>query len=130
MCCSHRCVMISLTVIVMMAGLHPTVTKEVEVEVLTAALHRSVRTHSLWLSKWTRNMFLPVALYFLLDYSLRDGLLIFFLLVVPILVVLIIVLLYVFKRDSLNRCVKGRPSKRNRSINHLSRLIYFKFLWY
>lgn len=50
-----------------------------------------------------------------IDYSLRDGLLIFFLLVVPILVVLIVVLLYVFKRDSLNRCVKGRPSKRNRS---------------
>ncbi|KAI7796954.1 disintegrin and metalloproteinase domain-containing protein 9 isoform X2 [Triplophysa rosa] len=52
-----------------------------------------------------------------IDYSLRDGLLIFFLLVVPILVVLIIVLLYVFKRDSLKRCVKGRPSKRNRSSN-------------
>ncbi|XP_056627688.1 disintegrin and metalloproteinase domain-containing protein 9 isoform X2 [Triplophysa dalaica] len=50
-----------------------------------------------------------------IDYSLRDGLLIFFLLVVPILVVLIIVLLYVFKRDALNRCVKCRTSKRNRS---------------
>lgn len=43
----HRCVMINLTVIVMMAGHHPTVTKEVEVEVLTAALRRSVRSRSL-----------------------------------------------------------------------------------
>ncbi|XP_051771375.1 disintegrin and metalloproteinase domain-containing protein 9 [Ctenopharyngodon idella] len=52
-----------------------------------------------------------------IDYSLRDGLLIFFLLVVPILVVLIIVLLYVFRRDSLNRCIKGCPSRRQRSTN-------------
>uniref|UniRef100_A0A673M8I2 Disintegrin and metalloproteinase domain-containing protein 9-like n=1 Tax=Sinocyclocheilus rhinocerous TaxID=307959 RepID=A0A673M8I2_9TELE len=53
-----------------------------------------------------------------IDYSLRDGLLIFFLLVVPILVVLIIILLYIFRRDSFNRCVKCRPSKPQRSINH------------
>uniref|UniRef100_A0A673LY82 Disintegrin and metalloproteinase domain-containing protein 9-like n=1 Tax=Sinocyclocheilus rhinocerous TaxID=307959 RepID=A0A673LY82_9TELE len=50
-----------------------------------------------------------------IDYSLRDGLLIFFLLVVPILVVLIIILLYIFRRDSFNRCVKCRPSKPQRS---------------
>ncbi|XP_073684708.1 disintegrin and metalloproteinase domain-containing protein 9 [Garra rufa] len=50
-----------------------------------------------------------------IDYSLRDGLLIFFLLVVPILVVIIIILLYVFRRGSFNRCVKRRPSKSQRS---------------
>lgn len=52
-----------------------------------------------------------------IDYSLRNGLLIFFLLVVPILVVLIIVLLYVFKRDSLKRFLKGCPSIRKRPTN-------------
>ncbi|XP_056090481.1 disintegrin and metalloproteinase domain-containing protein 9 [Rhinichthys klamathensis goyatoka] len=52
-----------------------------------------------------------------IDYSLRDGLLIFFLLVVPILVVLIIALLYVFRRDSLNCCIKGCPSRHKRSTN-------------
>ncbi|KAK7122943.1 hypothetical protein R3I94_019909 [Phoxinus phoxinus] len=52
-----------------------------------------------------------------IDYSLRDGLLIFFLLVVPILVVIIIALLYVFKRDSLNCCIKGCPSRHKRSPN-------------
>lgn len=52
-----------------------------------------------------------------IDYSLRDGLLIFFLLVVPILVALIIILLYIFKRDSFNCCVKCRPTKRQRSAN-------------
>ncbi|XP_052466772.1 disintegrin and metalloproteinase domain-containing protein 9 [Carassius gibelio] len=52
-----------------------------------------------------------------IDYSLRDGLLIFFLLVVPILVVIIIILLYIFRRDCFNRCVKCRPSKRPRSAN-------------
>ncbi|XP_043109003.1 disintegrin and metalloproteinase domain-containing protein 9 [Puntigrus tetrazona] len=50
-----------------------------------------------------------------IDYSLRNGLLIFFLLVVPVLVVLIIIFLYVFKRDSLSRCRKSRPSKSQRS---------------
>ncbi|XP_062860045.1 disintegrin and metalloproteinase domain-containing protein 9 [Trichomycterus rosablanca] len=40
-----------------------------------------------------------------IDYSLRDGLLIFFLLVLPILIFLIVVLLYVFKRDAFNRCL-------------------------
>ncbi|XDV44868.1 hypothetical protein PO909_013086 [Leuciscus waleckii] len=52
-----------------------------------------------------------------IDYSLRDGLLIFFLLVVPILVVLIIALLYVFKRDSLSCCIKGCPSRHKRPTN-------------
>ncbi|XP_067285607.1 disintegrin and metalloproteinase domain-containing protein 9 [Pseudorasbora parva] len=52
-----------------------------------------------------------------IDYSLRDGLLIFFLLVVPILVVIIIALLYIFKRDSLNCCRKGCPSRPKRSTN-------------
>ncbi|XP_067344084.1 disintegrin and metalloproteinase domain-containing protein 9 isoform X2 [Channa argus] len=45
-----------------------------------------------------------------IDYSLRNGLLIFFLLVVPVLVLLILVLLYVFKRESLDPCLK-RPRK-------------------
>ncbi|XP_077062075.1 disintegrin and metalloproteinase domain-containing protein 9 [Siphateles boraxobius] len=52
-----------------------------------------------------------------IDYSLRDGLLIFFLLVMPILVVVIIALLYIFRRDSLNCCIKGCPSKHKRSTN-------------
>nr|XP_055031596.1 disintegrin and metalloproteinase domain-containing protein 9 [Misgurnus anguillicaudatus] len=52
-----------------------------------------------------------------IDYSLRNGLLIFFLLVVPVLVVLIVVLLYVFKRDCFSRCSCDRPSKRNMSSN-------------
>ncbi len=38
--------MISSIVIVIMAGLHPTVTEPAEEEVPTAALHRSVRAHS------------------------------------------------------------------------------------
>lgn len=41
------------------------------------------------------------------DHSLRNGLLIFFLLVVPIIVLTILVLLYIFKRDSLDPCLKG-----------------------
>ncbi|KAL1264065.1 hypothetical protein QQF64_004420 [Cirrhinus molitorella] len=49
-----------------------------------------------------------------IDYSLRDGLLIFFLLVVPVLVVIIIILLYVFRRDSFNHCAKRLPSKSKR----------------
>ncbi|KAM6951507.1 disintegrin and metalloproteinase domain-containing protein 9-like [Aplochiton taeniatus] len=49
-----------------------------------------------------------------IDYSLRNGLLIFFLLVVPVLVLLILVLLYVFKRDSLNRCIKPRRASSSR----------------
>uniref|UniRef100_A0A674CJL1 ADAM metallopeptidase domain 9b n=1 Tax=Salmo trutta TaxID=8032 RepID=A0A674CJL1_SALTR len=52
-----------------------------------------------------------------IDYSLRDGLLIFFLLVVPILVLLVLVLLYVFRRDTLERCLKGPRSRRSRSGN-------------
>ncbi|XP_066521908.1 disintegrin and metalloproteinase domain-containing protein 9 [Hoplias malabaricus] len=52
-----------------------------------------------------------------IDYSLRNGLLIFFLLVVPILVVLVIAFLYVFRRDTLNRCLKGPRSRRHRSAN-------------
>ncbi|MFT7807306.1 disintegrin and metalloproteinase domain-containing protein 9-like isoform X1 [Arapaima gigas] len=44
-----------------------------------------------------------------IDYSLRNGLLIFFLLVVPILIGIILALLYVFKRDSLKQCFKCRP---------------------
>uniref|UniRef100_A0A3B4ESP8 Disintegrin and metalloproteinase domain-containing protein 9-like n=1 Tax=Pundamilia nyererei TaxID=303518 RepID=A0A3B4ESP8_9CICH len=41
-----------------------------------------------------------------IDYSLRNGLLIFFLLVVPLLVLLILVLLYIFRRESLEPCLK------------------------
>ncbi|KAK5850999.1 hypothetical protein PBY51_001827 [Eleginops maclovinus] len=48
-----------------------------------------------------------------IDYSLRDGLLIFFLLVVPLLVLLILVLLYFFRRDSLDRCLKRGKKSRN-----------------
>lgn len=46
------------------------------------------------------------------DYSLRDGLLIFFLLVVPLLVVLILVLLYIFRRNTLDPCLKGSLTSR------------------
>ncbi|XP_054454865.1 disintegrin and metalloproteinase domain-containing protein 9 isoform X2 [Anoplopoma fimbria] len=46
-----------------------------------------------------------------IDYSLRNGLLIFFLLVVPVLVLLILVLLFIFRRDSLDPCLKGRSLK-------------------
>ncbi|KAM3859936.1 disintegrin and metalloproteinase domain-containing protein 9 [Diretmus argenteus] len=42
-----------------------------------------------------------------IDYSVRNGLLVFFLLVVPLLVLLSLMLLYVFKRDSLDRCLKA-----------------------
>ncbi|KAI4871920.1 hypothetical protein NFI96_021139, partial [Prochilodus magdalenae] len=52
-----------------------------------------------------------------IDYSLRNGLLIFFLLVVPILVALVLAFLYVFRRDTLDRCLKGPRSKRQRSNN-------------
>lgn len=46
------------------------------------------------------------------DYSLRNGLLIFFLLVLPLLVLLVLVLLYVFRRDTLNPCLKGNLTSR------------------
>uniref|UniRef100_A0A8C0YDD7 ADAM metallopeptidase domain 9b n=1 Tax=Cyprinus carpio carpio TaxID=630221 RepID=A0A8C0YDD7_CYPCA len=59
------------------------------------------------------------------NYSLRDGLLIFFLLVLPILVALIIILLYIFKRDSFNCCVKCRPSKRQSKLTDLLVHQYF-----
>ncbi|XP_032357301.1 disintegrin and metalloproteinase domain-containing protein 9 [Etheostoma spectabile] len=52
-----------------------------------------------------------------IDYSLRNGLLIFFLLVVPVLVLFILVLLYVFKRDSLDPCLKGSRANRLKSRN-------------
>ncbi|XP_047232371.1 disintegrin and metalloproteinase domain-containing protein 9 isoform X2 [Girardinichthys multiradiatus] len=49
----------------------------------------------------------------MIDYSLRNGLLIFFLLIVPLLIALILVLLYIFKRDSLDVCLKRRQKPRN-----------------
>ncbi|XP_039643439.1 disintegrin and metalloproteinase domain-containing protein 9 [Perca fluviatilis] len=52
-----------------------------------------------------------------IDYSLRNGLLIFFLLVVPVLVLLILVLLYVFRRDTLDPCLKGNLASRLKSRN-------------
>ncbi|XP_051273762.1 disintegrin and metalloproteinase domain-containing protein 9 [Dicentrarchus labrax] len=52
-----------------------------------------------------------------IDYSLRNGLLIFFLLVVPVLVLLILVLLYIFRRDSLDPCLKGSFASRLKSRN-------------
>nr|XP_019938468.1 PREDICTED: disintegrin and metalloproteinase domain-containing protein 9-like [Paralichthys olivaceus] len=46
-----------------------------------------------------------------IDYSVRNGLLIFFLLVVPVVVLVILALLYVFRRNSLDICLKrGRKS--------------------
>lgn len=52
-----------------------------------------------------------------IDYSLRNGLLIFFLLVVPILVFIILVLLYVHKRDVLEPCLKPRSLKSRNAQN-------------
>ncbi|XP_071763900.1 disintegrin and metalloproteinase domain-containing protein 9 [Centroberyx gerrardi] len=52
-----------------------------------------------------------------IDHSLRNGLLIFFLLVVPVLVLLILLLLYIFRRDSLDPCLKGSLASRHRSRN-------------
>lgn len=43
-----------------------------------------------------------------IDYSLRNGLLVFFLLVVPLLVLAVFLYLYIFKRDTLNHCLKRR----------------------
>uniref|UniRef100_A0A3Q1GMD2 ADAM metallopeptidase domain 9b n=1 Tax=Acanthochromis polyacanthus TaxID=80966 RepID=A0A3Q1GMD2_9TELE len=43
-----------------------------------------------------------------IDYSLRNGLLIFFLLVVPVLVFIVLALLYIFRRESLDPCLKPR----------------------
>lgn len=52
-----------------------------------------------------------------IDYSLRNGLLIFFLLVVPVLVLVILLLLYIFRRDSLDPCLKGGLAKSLKSRN-------------
>ncbi|XP_044033961.1 disintegrin and metalloproteinase domain-containing protein 9 isoform X2 [Siniperca chuatsi] len=52
-----------------------------------------------------------------IDYSVRNGLLIFFLLVVPVLVLLILVLLYIFRRDSLDPCLKGSLASCLKSSN-------------
>uniref|UniRef100_A0A8C5HW23 Disintegrin and metalloproteinase domain-containing protein 9-like n=1 Tax=Gouania willdenowi TaxID=441366 RepID=A0A8C5HW23_GOUWI len=43
----------------------------------------------------------------LFNHSLRNGLLIFFLLVVPVVVAVVMVMLYLFRRDSLDPCLKG-----------------------
>uniref|UniRef100_UPI0037E7FB42 disintegrin and metalloproteinase domain-containing protein 9 n=1 Tax=Semicossyphus pulcher TaxID=241346 RepID=UPI0037E7FB42 len=48
-----------------------------------------------------------------IDHSLRDGLLIFFLLVVPVLIIIILALLYVYRRDTLDPCLKRRPKSSN-----------------
>ncbi|XP_049916706.1 disintegrin and metalloproteinase domain-containing protein 9 [Epinephelus moara] len=50
-----------------------------------------------------------------IDYSLRNGLLIFFLLVVPVLVLVILGLLFVFRRDSLDPCIKGARHLKSRN---------------
>ncbi|XP_035763694.1 disintegrin and metalloproteinase domain-containing protein 9-like [Neolamprologus brichardi] len=52
-----------------------------------------------------------------IDYSLRNGLLIFFLLVVPLLVLLILVLLYVFRRESLEPCLKRLRKTQTKNTN-------------
>ncbi|XP_029933164.1 disintegrin and metalloproteinase domain-containing protein 9 isoform X2 [Myripristis murdjan] len=49
-----------------------------------------------------------------IDYSVRNGLLIFFLLVLPLLVLLILGLLYIFKRDSLEPILKEARAMRHR----------------
>lgn len=49
----------------------------------------------------------------MIDYSLRNGLLIFFLLIVPLLVAVILVLLYMFRRESLDVCLKRRQKSGN-----------------
>ncbi|KAJ3607586.1 hypothetical protein NHX12_024637 [Muraenolepis orangiensis] len=43
-----------------------------------------------------------------IDFSLRNGLLIFFLLVVPVLVLVTLLLLFVFRRESMTGCVQRR----------------------
>ncbi|CAN9509176.1 unnamed protein product [Ophioblennius macclurei] len=48
-----------------------------------------------------------------IDYSLRNGLLIFFLLVVPVLILVIVVLLYIFRRESFDSCTKKGIRSRN-----------------
>ncbi|XP_030630898.1 disintegrin and metalloproteinase domain-containing protein 9 [Chanos chanos] len=55
-----------------------------------------------------------------IDYSLRNGLLIFFLLVLPLLVLLIFAVLYVFKRDALTGCLRASRSRQYRSRNKSS----------
>lgn len=52
-----------------------------------------------------------------IDYSLRNGLLIFFLLVVPLLVLLILVLLYIFRRESLEPCIKRLRKTQTKNRN-------------
>ncbi|XP_028331847.1 disintegrin and metalloproteinase domain-containing protein 9 isoform X2 [Gouania willdenowi] len=48
-----------------------------------------------------------------IDHSLRNGLLIFFLLVVPVVVAVVMVMLYLFRRDSLDPCLKGGRKSQN-----------------
>ncbi|XP_010739201.3 disintegrin and metalloproteinase domain-containing protein 9 [Larimichthys crocea] len=57
-----------------------------------------------------------------IDYSLRNGLLIFFLLVVPLLVLLILALLYIFRRDTLDSCLKRSrlKSRHTQNVNNQS----------
>ncbi|KAK3529367.1 hypothetical protein QTP70_029472 [Hemibagrus guttatus] len=50
-----------------------------------------------------------------IDYSLRDGLLIFFLLVLPILVLVVFGFIYLFRRNSLNKCSRAQRSTRSRT---------------
>uniref|UniRef100_A0A3P8TZW8 ADAM metallopeptidase domain 9b n=1 Tax=Amphiprion percula TaxID=161767 RepID=A0A3P8TZW8_AMPPE len=52
-----------------------------------------------------------------IDYSLRNGLLIFFLLVVPVLVLIILAMLYIYRRDSLEPCLKQRSHKSRNARN-------------
>lgn len=48
-----------------------------------------------------------------IDYSLRNGLLIFFLLVVPLLVLAVLLFLYMFRRDTLDPCLKRGHKSRS-----------------
>lgn len=54
-----------------------------------------------------------------IDYSLRNGLLIFFLLVVPLLVLVVLLSLYMFRRDTLDPCLK-RGHKSQSTTNETS----------
>ncbi|XP_029953958.1 disintegrin and metalloproteinase domain-containing protein 9 isoform X2 [Salarias fasciatus] len=59
----------------------------------------------------------------MIDYSLRNGLLIFFLLVVPVVTLVVVGLLYVYRRQSFDPCIKRgvKPhNTQNRNANQQS----------
>ncbi|KAJ8365562.1 hypothetical protein SKAU_G00143930 [Synaphobranchus kaupii] len=84
------CAMTRHIVTVLTAGLHPPVTKQAEGGSVDSG---------------------PAQI----DHSLRDGLLIFFLLVVPILILIVIALLFMFKKEWMNKLCRRRNKPRNQS---------------